>query len=69
MNRSRFVPAVAAPSRSNRNIPRARGEEIYELRHRIENFIMKINKFLAVATRRDKAAADFGAFKDLRTAR
>jgi transposase len=47
------------PSKSNRIVQREYDEEIYKIRHLIENFFQKLKQFRAIATRYDKTARNF----------
>jgi transposase len=55
---SASVQAVI-PSKSNRTVPREYDEEMYKLRHLIENFFAKLKQFRGIATRYDKRASTF----------
>jgi transposase len=55
---SASVQAVI-PSKSNRTVPREYDEEMYKLRHLIENFFAKLKQFRGIATRDDKRASTF----------
>ena len=50
--------AVILP-RANCRLPRDFDRDIYEARHRIENFFAKIKQFCAIATRYEKTAKNF----------
>jgi transposase len=47
------------PPKSNRVTQREYDEELYKLRHLIENFFLKLKQFRAIATRYDKPARNF----------
>ncbi len=47
------------PPKSNRIEQREYDEEMYKLRHLIENFFAKLKQFRAIATRYDKRASTF----------
>ena len=47
------------PPKSNRVTQREYDEELYKLRHLIENFFLKLKQFRAIATRYDKTARNF----------
>ena len=55
---SASVQAVI-PSKSNRTVQREYDEEMYKIRHRIENFFAKLKQFRGIATRYDKRASTF----------
>lgn len=52
------VQAVIPP-KSNRKLQREYDEELYKIRHRIENFFAKLKQFRGIATRYDKRASTF----------
>ena len=47
------------PPKSNRTPQRKYDEDLYEIRHLIENFFAKLKQCRAIATRYDKRAANF----------
>jgi transposase len=47
------------PHKSNRIKQRKYDEELYKIRHLIENFFQKLKQFRAIATRYDKTARNF----------
>ena len=47
------------PPRANRKNPRAYDKELYKARHLIENFLAKLKRYRAIATRYDKRATYF----------
>ena len=47
------------PSKSNRIEQRNYDEELYKIRHLIENFFAKLKQYRAIATRYDKTARNF----------
>ena len=47
------------PPKANRKEARAYDEDLYEARHRIENFFAKLKQSRAIATRYDKRAVHF----------
>jgi transposase len=47
------------PPKANRKQPRAYDRELYQARHRIENFFCQLKQFCAIATRYDKTARNF----------
>jgi transposase len=47
------------PPKSNRKIQRDYDKALYKVRHLIENFILKLKQFRAIATRYDKTAQNF----------
>lgn len=47
------------PPKSNRIIQREYDEDIYKIRHLIENLFCKLKQFRAIATRYDKTARNF----------
>ncbi len=47
------------PPKSNRIEQREYDEEMYKVRHLIENFFAKLKQFRAIATRYDKRASTF----------
>ncbi len=49
------------PSRPNRLNPFELDRELYEARHRIENFFCTLKQFRAIATRYDKTSRNFRA--------
>jgi transposase len=51
--------AAVIPPKSNRIIQREYDQEIYKIRHLIENFFCKLKQFRAIATRYDKTAKNF----------
>lgn len=50
---------IVIPSKSNRTVKRPYDEELYKVRHLIENFFARLKQFRAIATRYDKRAANF----------
>ena len=50
---------IVIPPKSNRKVPRAYDEDLYKVRHLIENFFARLKQFRAIATRYDKRAANF----------
>ena len=47
------------PPQANRKIQRDYDKDLYQTRHRIENFFGKLKQFRAIATRYDKTARNF----------
>ena len=47
------------PPKANRKVQRVYDKELYQARHRIENFFCKLKQFRALATRYDKTARNF----------
>jgi transposase len=47
------------PPKANRKLQRAYDQDLYQARHRIENFFCKLKQFRAIATRYDKTARNF----------
>lgn len=47
------------PPKSNRILQREYDEDMYKIRHLIENFFAKLKQFRAIATRYDKRASTF----------
>lgn len=47
------------PPKTNRLVQREYDEELYKIRHLIENFFQKLKQFRAIATRYDKTARNF----------
>lgn len=47
------------PARAKRLQPRTYDKELYQVRHRIENFFAKLKLFRAIATRYDKSKQNF----------
>ena len=47
------------PSKINRKLAREFDKDTYKARHLIENFLVKLKQFRAVATRYDKTARNF----------
>jgi len=47
------------PPKSNRIVPRDYDEDLYKIRHLIENFFAKLKQYRAIATRYDKRASTF----------
>jgi len=47
------------PPKSNRIVQRDYDEELYKVRHLIENFFAKLKQYRAIATRYDKRASTF----------
>jgi transposase len=47
------------PPKANRIVQRYYDEDIYKIRHLIENFFCKLKQFRAIATRYDKTAKNF----------
>lgn len=47
------------PPKSNRIIQRSYDEDLYKIRHVIENFFAKLKQYRAIATRYDKRASTF----------
>jgi transposase len=47
------------PPKSNRKEQREYDEEMYKIRHLIENFFAKLKQYRAIATRYDKRASNF----------
>jgi transposase len=47
------------PPKANRKIQRDYDKDLYQRRHRIENFFGKLKQFRAIATRYDKTARNF----------
>ena len=47
------------PPKANRKIQRDYDKDLYQTRHRIENFFGKLKHFRAIATRYDKTARNF----------
>lgn len=47
------------PPKVNRVNPAAYDEELYKVRHLIENFFAKLKQYRAIATRYDKTACNF----------
>jgi transposase len=47
------------PPKANRKIQRVYDKDLYQARHRIENFFCKLKQFRAIATRYDKTARNF----------
>jgi transposase len=47
------------PPKSNRIEQRAYDEDMYKIRHLIENFFAKLKQFRGIATRYDKTASAF----------
>ena len=52
------VQAVIPP-KANRILQREYDEDMYKIRHLIENFFSKLKQFRAIATRYDKRASTF----------
>ena len=52
------VQAVIPP-KANRILQREYDEDMYKIRHLIENFFAKLKQFRAIATRYDKRASTF----------
>jgi transposase len=50
---------IVIPSKKSRKVPRDIDQELYQERHRIENFFCKLKQFRAIATRYDKTARNF----------
>lgn len=50
---------IVIPPKSNRRKKRSYDEDLYKLRHLIENFFAKLKQFRAIATRYDKTEANF----------
>jgi transposase len=51
--------AAVIPPKANRRVRRDYDQDLYELRHLIENFFAKLKQFRAIATRYDKTARNF----------
>lgn len=47
------------PPKSNRIVQREYDEDMYKIRHLIENFFAKLKQFRGIATRYDKRASTF----------
>ena len=47
------------PPKANRKLQRDYDKNLYQVRHRIENFFCKLKQFRAMATRYDKTARNF----------
>ncbi|MDC8450124.1 MAG: transposase, partial [Nitrospira sp.] len=56
---------IVIPPKSNRTINREYDEDLYRVRHLIENFFARLKQFRAIATRYDKRAATFLGAIDL----
>ena len=50
---------IVIPPKYNRKEKRSYDEELYKLRHLIENFFAKLKQYRAIATRYDKTATNF----------
>jgi transposase len=50
---------IVIPSKKSRKVPRDIDQELYQERHRMENFFAKLKQFRAIATRYDKTARNF----------
>lgn len=50
---------IVIPPKSNRILQREYDEDMYKLRHLIENFFAKLKQFRGIATRYDKRASTF----------
>lgn len=50
---------IVIPPKSNRIEPREYDEDIYKIRHLIENFFATLKQFRGIATRYDKRASAF----------
>ena len=56
--REKAIEAVIPP-KLNRITQREYDQELYKMRHLIENFFLKLKQFRAIATRYDKTARNF----------
>jgi transposase len=59
---------VVIPPKANRRLRRDYDHHIYEARHLIGNFFVKLKQFRAIATRYDNTARNFFAALHLTTA-
>lgn len=50
---------IVIPPKSNRILQREYDEDLYKIRHLIENFFAKLKQFRGIATRYDKRASTF----------
>ncbi|MBS0153953.1 MAG: transposase [Nitrospira sp.] len=50
---------IVIPPKSNRKTTREYDEDLYRVRHLIENFFARLKQFRAIATRYDKRATNF----------
>ena len=51
--------SAVIPSKANRTTPREYDQDLYQVRHLIENFFAKLKQYRAIATRYDKRQVNF----------
>jgi transposase len=56
---ARAGKTAVIPPKANRKVQRDYDTDLYQARHRIENFFCKLKQFRAIATRYDKTARNF----------